>query len=124
MRIARTRQELASARADLDGRVAFVPTMGNLHAGHVALIDAAHAHADHVVASVFVNPLQFGEGEDFDRYPRTPDADRAALAEAGVDLLFMPSAADLLPEGESDLGRIAATVAGVATVLDTMAVTA
>ena len=115
MRIARTRQELASARADLDGRVAFVPTMGNLHAGHVALIDAAHAHADHVVASVFVNPLQFGEGEDFDRYPRTPDADRAALAEAGVDLLFMPSAADLLPEGESDLGRIAVpeTLGGV-----------
>ena len=107
MRIARTRHELAAARADLDGRVAFVPTMGNLHAGHVALIDAAHAHADHVVASVFVNPLQFGEGEDFDRYPRTPDADRAALAEAGADLAFMPTADELLVDGESDVGAIA-----------------
>jgi pantoate--beta-alanine ligase len=107
MRIARSRQELANARDDFDGRVALVPTMGNLHAGHVALVDAAHAHADTGVASVFVNPLQFGAGEDYDRYPRTFDADRAALAEAGADLMFAPSADEMVPAGESDVGAIA-----------------
>lgn len=106
MRLARTRKELAAARADLDGRVALVPTMGNLHAGHLALIDAAREHADRVVASVFVNPLQFGAGEDFDRYPRTPDDDRVALAEAGVDLLFTPSTAEMYPDGLDAARRI------------------
>ena len=106
MRLARTRKELAAARADLDGRIALVPTMGNLHAGHLALVDAAHAHADHVVASVFVNPLQFGPSEDFDRYPRTPDEDRAALAEAGVDLLFTPRVDEMYPDGAEAARRI------------------
>ncbi|MEX0900280.1 MAG: pantoate--beta-alanine ligase [Gammaproteobacteria bacterium] len=106
MRLARTRNELAAARAGLDGRVALVPTMGNLHAGHLALIDAAHEHADHVVASVFVNPLQFGPSEDFGRYPRTPNEDRASLAEAGVALLFTPSTAEMYPDGVDGARRI------------------
>ncbi len=106
MRLARTRHELAAARADLDGRVALVPTMGNLHAGHLALVDTAREHADHVVASVFVNPLQFGPAEDFERYPRTPDDDRAAFAEAGVDLLFTPSTSEMYPDGPDAARRI------------------
>jgi len=79
-------------------RVAFVPTMGNLHAGHVALMHAARAHGDTVVASIFVNRLQFGPSDDFDRYPRTFDADCAKLVAAGVDLLFAPGEEELYPE--------------------------
>ncbi len=81
-------------------RVALVPTMGNLHAGHQSLLAAAHARAQHVVASVFVNPLQFGPTEDFSRYPRTPQRDEQLLAEAGCDLLFAPSVAEIYPEGD------------------------
>ncbi|HET9190825.1 MAG TPA: pantoate--beta-alanine ligase, partial [Rudaea sp.] len=71
-------------------RVAFVPTMGNLHAGHFSLVELARAHADKVVASVFVNPTQFGPNEDFASYPRTLEADRAGLLERGCDALFAP----------------------------------
>jgi len=78
-------------------RVAFVPTMGNLHAGHLALMDIARAHADCVVASIFVNRLQFGPNEDFDRYPRTIDADRAGLERCGVDVLFAPREHEMYP---------------------------
>lgn len=80
-------------------RIAFVPTMGNLHSGHTTLIDEARQRADKVVASIFVNPLQFGRGEDFGSYPRTPEADGAALAEHGTDLLFMPDEAEVYPAG-------------------------
>src|SRR5678815_1411357 len=80
-------------------RVAFVPTMGNLHAGHFSLIELAHRHADRVVASVFVNPTQFGPSEDFSRYPRTPDADAAGLEAAGCDLLWLPSVETMYPFG-------------------------
>lgn len=80
------------------GRVVFVPTMGNLHAGHIALMTQARAHGDTVVASIFVNRLQFGPNEDFDTYPRTFAADCEKLAAAGVDLLFAPTEADLYPE--------------------------
>ncbi|MDR1888152.1 MAG: pantoate--beta-alanine ligase [Zoogloeaceae bacterium] len=80
------------------GRIAFVPTMGNLHEGHIALMRAAREHADTVVASIFVNRLQFGPGEDFDRYPRTLQADSEKLAAAGVDALFAPTESDLYPE--------------------------
>ena len=81
-------------RAD---QVAFVPTMGNLHAGHLALMEIARAHADCVVASIFVNRLQFGPNEDFDRYPRTIDADRAGLERCGVDVLFAPREHEMYP---------------------------
>lgn len=83
------RAAVAAARAG-GARVGFVPTMGNLHAGHLKLVEMARQHADFVVASVFVNPLQFGPNEDFDRYPRTLTADVEALAAGGCDLLFAP----------------------------------
>jgi pantoate--beta-alanine ligase len=79
------------------GRVAFVPTMGNLHDGHMELTRVARQHADTVVASVFVNRLQFGPNEDFDRYPRTFEADRAGLEKRGVDVLFAPREQTMYP---------------------------
>jgi pantoate--beta-alanine ligase len=82
--------------------VAFVPTMGNLHAGHASLIGAAHLHGRHVVASVFVNPLQFGPNEDYHAYPRTPEADAALLEEQGVDVLFLPTVEEMYPRGAGD----------------------
>jgi pantoate--beta-alanine ligase len=80
-----------------DRRVALVPTMGNLHDGHIALMHLARQHADVVVATVFVNRLQFRPGEDFDKYPRTFEADREKLLAAGVDLLFAPDEAEMYP---------------------------
>ncbi len=80
-------------------RVAYVPTMGNLHAGHLHLMQEARRHAQVVVASIYVNPLQFGKGEDFDAYPRTPAHDKTALLSAGVDLLFMPKEPEVYPRG-------------------------
>jgi len=80
------------------GKIVFVPTMGNLHAGHIALMTDARAHGETVVASIFVNRLQFAPSEDFDTYPRTFDADCAMLKAAGVDVLFAPTEADLYPE--------------------------
>lgn len=81
--------------------VGLVPTMGNLHAGHLALVAAARARCDRVIASIFVNPLQFGPNEDLATYPRTFDADRAALVHAGTDAVFVPSVAEMYPEGDS-----------------------
>jgi pantoate--beta-alanine ligase len=78
-------------------RVAFVPTMGNLHAGHLSLMKIAREHGDAVVASIFVNRLQFGPNEDFDRYPRTMESDRAGLEKAGVDVLFAPDEQEMYP---------------------------
>ena len=80
-------------------RVALVPTMGFLHQGHLALVDEARRRAHAVVMSVFVNPLQFGPGEDFDRYPRDLDRDRAVARERGVDLLFVPPVPTMYPAG-------------------------
>ena len=80
------------------GRIVFVPTMGNLHAGHIALMHQARDHGETVVASLFVNRLQFAPHEDFDTYPRTFDADCEKLSDAGVDVLFAPTEADLYPE--------------------------
>lgn len=91
---------IADLRAALKGRgrVVFVPTMGNLHAGHISLMQQARQHGDTVVASIFVNRLQFGPNEDFDKYPRTFQADCDKLSAAGVDVLFAPTEADLYPE--------------------------
>jgi pantoate--beta-alanine ligase len=87
-------------------RIGFVPTMGNLHAGHHSLVALAREHADVVVASVFVNPTQFGPNEDFARYPRTPDADAAGLAAQGCDALFLPAVEDLYPYGAERTVRV------------------
>jgi pantoate--beta-alanine ligase len=86
------RKRLANA-----GRVAFVPTMGNLHEGHLTLMRIARQHGDTVVSSVFVNRLQFSPNEDYDRYPRTFEADQAGLVSAGVDVLFAPHEQDVYP---------------------------
>jgi pantoate--beta-alanine ligase len=104
-RVAEVRSAVAQARAS-GRRVAFVPTMGNLHAGHRALVERAGALADFVVVSVFVNPLQFGAGEDLDAYPRTPEADRSLLEAAGAHLLWTPEVADLYPRGLAQTTRV------------------
>ena len=100
-----TVQDAAALRATVRGwraqgqTVGLVPTMGNLHAGHHSLVKLVRARADRVVASVFVNPTQFGPSEDFDRYPRTLAQDQAGLAEQGCDLLFAPEVATMYPFG-------------------------
>lgn len=96
MQVFHTAAELRAALAGQAG-TAFVPTMGNLHAGHVSLIELAKRHGQPVVASIFVNPLQFGAGEDFERYPRTLDADCGKLAAAGCDCVFAPDVAEMYP---------------------------
>ncbi|MFW3616639.1 pantoate--beta-alanine ligase [Billgrantia antri] len=87
-------------------RIGLVPTMGNLHSGHLALVETARRHADVVVATVFVNPLQFGPNEDLDAYPRTLAEDQEQLEAAGCDLLFTPSVATLYPRGEHEQTRV------------------
>ena len=94
--VVHTAEELRHALADA-GRVALVPTMGALHTGHRSLMRLARDRADTIVVSVFVNPLQFGPGEDFDRYPRTLDTDTAVCAEEGVDVVFAPTVATMYP---------------------------
>ncbi len=98
--LARTRDELAAARAALSAPTGVVMTMGALHAGHAALIAAARSRCTSVVVTVFVNPLQFAAGEDLDRYPRTLDADLEVCAREGADAVFAPSTAELYPGGE------------------------
>jgi pantoate--beta-alanine ligase len=94
------REQIAKLRQG-GKRVAFVPTMGNLHAGHVHLMQEARQHAQVVIASTYVNPLQFGPNEDFDAYPRTPGHDKLALLAAGVNILFMPTDAVIYPRGRA-----------------------
>jgi pantoate--beta-alanine ligase len=107
-----TVQDAAGLRAAIRGwrgqgqTVGFVPTMGNLHEGHHSLIKLARARADRVVASVFVNPTQFGPGEDFERYPRTLAQDQAGLAEMDCDLLFAPDVATIYPFGHAQSVRV------------------
>jgi pantoate--beta-alanine ligase len=99
-RLTTTRADLDDARKSLPGRVAVVMTMGALHDGHVALMQRARELADSVIVTVFVNPLQFGAGEDFDRYPRTFDADIAVCEQAGADLVFAPQRDEIYPYGD------------------------
>jgi pantoate--beta-alanine ligase len=97
-------------------RVAFVPTMGNLHAGHVSLIETARRHGDRFIASIFVNPMQFGPNEDFAHYPRTPAQDAGMLAAAGCDLMFMPDVLEIYPNGSERATRV--EVPGLSGILD------
>ncbi|MCW3479311.1 pantoate--beta-alanine ligase [Neisseriaceae bacterium JH1-16] len=101
MQVIRSIAEMRAWRKSA-GKIAFVPTMGNLHAGHLALVREAKQRADKVVVSIFVNRLQFGQGEDFDAYPRTYDADGEKLREAGVDVLFFPDERELYPRVKQD----------------------
>ena len=97
-------------------RIGFVPTMGNLHAGHYSLVELARRHADRIVSSVFVNPTQFGPSDDFTRYPRTPDADTTGLQTAGCDVLWLPDVAAMYPYGVELAANI--HVPGVSAVLE------
>ena len=113
--------ELSRLRAVVNGwkreglRVALVPTMGNLHAGHYSLVTLARQYADRVVSSVFVNPTQFGPNEDFTRYPRTPDSDIKGLAETGCDALFLPPVEQMYPFGT--MGCVQMHVPGITDIL-------
>ena len=107
MQIVRSSEELARARSQIDGKLALVPTMGALHAGHMALVDEAKRRAEKIAATIFVNPAQFAPGEDFARYPRREAEDARMLDQGGCDLLWMPSAADIYPEGFSTSVHVA-----------------
>jgi pantoate--beta-alanine ligase len=112
--IAEVRREVGAARAA--GRViGLVPTMGALHAGHARLIEECRREAGFVVVSIFVNPAQFGPAEDFARYPRTPEADRALCAAAGADLVFAPTVAEVYPRGP---GATVVEVPGLSVILE------
>lgn len=117
MKVVRTVAELREARAALPGPVAFVPTMGALHEGHASLVDAAKRASASVVASVFVNPTQFGPNEDFTRYPRDESADLAMMESLGVDLAFLPSVDEMYPPGATtfvEVGRLGEVLEGAA----------
>ena len=107
MQTIRTSEELTRARSNLSGEtLALAPTMGALHAGHMALIEEAKARADKVAATIFVNPKQFGANEDLSRYPRRETEDAAMLERAGCDLLWIPSVSAIYPEGFATTVRV------------------
>ena len=110
----RTLRTIAETRGALPREgVGLVPTMGALHAGHIALFEAARRENDAVVGSIFVNPAQFGVGEDFDRYPRDEEADAAVAEAAGVDYLFVPEAEEMYPEGYDTWVEVESLSAGL-----------
>ena len=113
--IAAARERVGAWRRE-GKRVAFVPTMGNLHPGHISLIELARQKGDRFVASIFVNPMQFGPNEDFAHYPRTPTKDESMLAAAGCDLMFMPDVAEIYPAGLDHSTRV--VVPELASLLD------
>jgi pantoate--beta-alanine ligase len=115
-RVADLRRQVAAWRTAGE-RVALVPTMGFLHAGHLSLVRLGHERADRVVASLFVNPTQFAPSEDFEAYPRDEARDAALLASAGCDLLYAPGVAEMYPQGASTT----VTVAGVSAPMDGIA---
>lgn len=108
----RTVEPIAELRTIINGwkragdRIAFVPTMGNLHSGHMSLIERGKALGDRLVASIYVNPLQFGLNEDYEQYPRTLEVDQRLLTEAGVDLLFTPTTKGMYPLGEERVTKV------------------
>jgi pantoate--beta-alanine ligase len=104
-KIAVVREQVRAWRAE-GRRIAFVPTMGNLHPGHVSLIELARRHGDRFIASIFVNPMQFGPNEDFNHYPRTPQRDAEMLREAGCHLMFIPDGAEIYPNGTQLATRV------------------
>lgn len=106
------RAGISALRAD-GGRIAMVPTMGALHAGHMALVEEARRHAEHVVVSIFVNPTQFGPKEDLSAYPRREAADAAMLQEAGVAALWAPSVEIMYPEGFASSIKVAGVSDGL-----------
>lgn len=105
MKVVHNKEDLRELIADWrhhDDHIALVPTMGNLHAGHIKLVELAREHAERVVVSIFVNPTQFGEGEDFENYPRTLELDKRRLKAASADLIFAPDVATMYPFGIDD----------------------
>jgi pantoate--beta-alanine ligase len=116
MKILKTVNEIKQLRPGLPQPLGFVPTMGYLHEGHLALVRRARAENSSVVVSIFVNPTQFGPGEDFEKYPRDPKRDLALLEKEGVDVVFMPSAGEIYPPNFSswvEAGKIAERLEGV-----------
>src|SRR4249919_1502967 len=113
--IALLRQQISDWRRE-GLRIGFVPTMGNLHAGHFALVELARQHSDRVVASIFVNPTQFGPNEDYARYPRTPDSDIDGLRSKGCEALLLPSVEEMYPFGT--MGCVQMHVPGITDILD------
>ena len=117
-----THKTVAALRAQVGAwrregaRIGFVPTMGNLHAGHFALVELARQHSDKVVASIFVNPTQFGPNEDYARYPRTPQSDLDGLDGHGCDAAFLPSVEQMYPFGT--MGCVQMHVPGITDILD------
>ena len=102
MLVTHTKQELAEQIAEWrhhGDHVALVPTMGSLHPGHLSLVELAREHAERVVVSIFVNPTQFGDGEDFDKYPRTLERDKRHLKKTAADMIFAPDVDTLYPFG-------------------------
>ena len=107
--IAQVRAAVSRARQE-GKRIGMVPTMGNLHAGHIALVEKALQRTDYVVVGIFVNPMQFGPGEDLDSYPRTLAEDQKKLLEVGAHLVFAPSASEMYPEGMDGHTRVSVPV--------------